>query len=101
MIAKGMFQPAELKSEAYLPWSQGRGEDVWAMIVASLTGDLAAMKTLVARDRRMLHCSYEYFTRVRFAVREDQRAIVDYLLSEAEDPRELNGGRVAIHGTDP
>ena len=91
MIPKGMFQPAELKSEAYLPWSQGRGVDVWAMIVASLTGDLAAMKTLVARDRRLLHCSYEYFTPIRFAVRENQRAIVDYLLAEGGNPMELIG----------
>ena len=91
MIPSGMFQPAELRSEEYLPWSRGRGVDVWAMIVASLTGDLDAIKALAARDPGLLHCSFEYFTPIRFAVRENQRGVVEYLLSQGENPLELIG----------
>jgi ankyrin repeat protein len=91
MIPEGMFQPAALRSEEYLPWSRGRGVDVWAMIVACLSGDLDTIKALVARDPDLLHCSYEYFTPIRFAVRENQRAVVDYFLTKGISPLELIG----------
>jgi ankyrin repeat protein len=61
------------------------------MIVASLTGDLEGMKALVARDPGLLRCSYQYFTPIRFAVREDQRAVVEYLLAQGISPLELIG----------
>ena len=86
-----MFQPAELRSEAYLPWSGGRGADVWSMFVAALTGDLESIKALAQRDPGLLHCSYEYFTPIRFAVRENQRAVVEYLLAQGVNPLELIG----------
>ena len=41
-----MYQPAALRSEEYLPWSGGRGVDVWAMILAATSGDLAGMQAL-------------------------------------------------------
>ena len=91
MIPSVMFQPAELRSDQYLPWSGGRGVDVWAMFVASLTGDLATIKALAARDPALLHCSFEYLTPIRFAVRGNQREVVEYLLSQGENPMELIG----------
>ena len=39
-----MVQPESLKSDQYQPWSRGRGVDVWAMLRASITGDLATIK---------------------------------------------------------
>lgn len=95
-----MFQPGELRSEEYLPWSQGRGVDVWAMMVASLTGDLAGMKELVGRDPGLLHCTYEYFTPIRLAVRENQREVVDYLLAEGANPIELIGESLTMLARD-
>ena len=86
-----MVQPAPLKSEAYQPWSRGRGVDVWAMLTASITGDLETIRTLVAGDPKLVACEYEYFTPLRFAVRENQRAIVEFLLEKRADPAQEIG----------
>ena len=75
-----MVQPESLKSDEYQPWSRGRGVDVWAMLYASITGDLETIKTLVARDPSLVECEYEYFNPIHFAVRENQRAVVDFVL---------------------
>jgi ankyrin repeat protein len=95
-----MFQPAELRSTDYLPWSRGRGVDVWAMIVACTTGDLLAVKRLVAQDRGLLRCEYEYFTPIRFAVRENHRAVVEYLLAEGVSPINLIGDSLVTMARD-
>src|SRR6266566_4273951 len=81
----GMVQPESLKSADYQPWSRGRGVDVWAMLCASITGDLETIKDLVARDPNLVECEYEYFRPIRFAVRENQRAVVDFLLENGAD----------------
>jgi ankyrin repeat protein len=81
-----MVQPESLKSEKYQPWSRGRGVDVWAMICAAITGDLDTIKRLVVRDPNLIDCEYEYFKPIRFAVRENQRAVVDFLLERGADP---------------
>lgn len=81
-----MVQPESLKSDQYQPWSRGRGVDVWAMLCASITGDLQTIQTLVAPDRNLVECEYEYFTPIRFAVRENQRAVVEFLLENGADP---------------
>ncbi|MBI4472821.1 MAG: hypothetical protein HY646_09150 [Acidobacteria bacterium] len=81
-----MVQPESLKSPEYQPWSRGRGVDVWAMICAAITGDLETIKKLAARDPNLVECEYEYFKPLRFAVRENQRAVVDFLLEMGADP---------------
>lgn len=81
-----MVQPESLKSAEFQPWSRGRGVDVWAMICAAVTGDLETIKNLVARDPNLVTCEYEYFTPLRFAVRENQRAVVDFLLERGASP---------------
>ena len=81
-----MVQPESLRSEAYQPWSRGRGVDVWAMFCACITGDLETVRQLMARDRNLVDCEYEYFKPIRFAVRENQRAVVDFLIENGADP---------------
>jgi len=81
-----MIQPESLKSGEFQPWSRGRGVDVWAMLCTAITGDLETIKTLVARDPNLVECEYEYFKPIRFAVRENQRAVVDLLLEKGADP---------------
>ena len=95
-----LFQPAALRSEEYLPWSGGRGVDVWAMIVAATSGDLSGMQALVARDPGLLRCSYEYFSPLRFAVRENQIAIVEYLLDKGLSPVEEFGDTLTAMARD-
>lgn len=85
-IISRMLQPDSLKSEEYQPWWRGRGVDVWEIICASITGDLATVKKLVARDPNLINCEYEYFTPIRFAVRENQRQVVDFLLERGVNP---------------
>jgi len=81
-----MTQPDSLKSEEYQPWSRGRGVDVWAMLIASITGDLDAVKELVAADPNLVDCEYEYLKPIRFAVRENRRDVVDFLFEKGADP---------------
>jgi ankyrin repeat protein len=85
-IIAHMVQTEEFKSESYLPWSRGRGVDVWAMICAAITGDLETIKTLVAREPGLINCEIEYFTPIRFAVRENQQAVVEFLLEKGVNP---------------
>jgi ankyrin repeat protein len=86
-----MVQPESLASEAYQKWSRGRGVDVWAMLCACIAGDLAAVKRLVARDPGLVRCEYEYFTPIRFAVRENHRAVVEFLLERGAGPEDEAG----------
>jgi ankyrin repeat protein len=78
--------PAALRSEDYLPWSRGRGVDVWAMLMAAAEGDLPAVKALAERDIRLVDCEYEYFTPLHFAVREGRSEVVKWLLERVHDP---------------
>ncbi|MGH9672813.1 MAG: ankyrin repeat domain-containing protein [Bryobacteraceae bacterium] len=80
-----MTQPESLRSEEYQVWSRGRGVDVWAMLCASITGDLETIRSLMARDPNLVECEYEYFKPIQFAVRENQRAVVDFLLDNGAD----------------
>jgi len=78
-----MIQPESLKSAEYQPWSLGRGTDVWAMLYASIAGDLETIKKLVASDAGLVSCEYEYLTPLRFAVRENHEDIVHFLLQKS------------------
>jgi ankyrin repeat protein len=80
-----MVQPDSLKTDEYQPWSRGRGTDVWAMLCASVAGDLAAVTALVAKDPGLADCEFEYFRPVRFAVRENHRPLVEFLLAHGAD----------------
>lgn len=81
-----MQEPEVLKTEEWLPWSRGRGVDVWAMLVAATNGDLETIRELEARDPGLLRCELEYLTPLHFAVRENQIAVVRYLLERDARP---------------
>lgn len=81
-----MTQPESLKTDEYLPWSRGRGNEVWAMLHAAATGDLATVQQLAAQNPALLDCEYEYRTPLHFAVRENQLAVVQFLLEHISDP---------------
>jgi ankyrin repeat protein len=77
-----MTQPEVLTRDTYVPWSRGKGTDVWAMICAVIAGDLDTVKELVATAPGLANCEMEYFTPLHFAVRENRRDIVDFLLQQ-------------------
>jgi ankyrin repeat protein len=94
-----MFQPQSLKSTEYQPWSRGRGVDVWEMLCGGITGDVELIKNLITADPNLVECEYEYFKPLRFAVRENQRSAVDYLLENGADPAyEAGDSLVTIAG---
>ena len=80
-----MSCPPELRTEAYQPWSRGRGVDVWAMLMAAASGDLAGVKALEARDAGLVNCEFQYFTPLHFALRENRQEVVEYLLDKTID----------------
>lgn len=81
-----MIQPESLKSVKYQPWSRGRGTDVWAMLRAAVDGDLATIRALAARDPNLLDCEFQYYRPLHFAVRENHRDVVQFLLEQGADP---------------
>src|SRR5689334_9321812 len=87
-----MIQPDELKSDAPLLWSTGRGTDVWALLCACAAGDLAAARRLVEKDPALVRCQYAYRTPLYFAVRENRIAVAEFLLARGADPLSLAMG---------
>src|SRR6187402_1011855 len=87
--ANRMRQPAELKSDQKLLWSQGRGTDVWALIQACASGDLEAVRALIAKDRSLARSHYDYRKPLYFAVRENRVDIVRFLLEHDRNPIDL------------
>jgi ankyrin repeat protein len=81
-----MHQPEELLSEEWQPWRQGKGTYVWQMLTAAITGNLPAIRQLLQHDPRLLHCSYQYYTPLYFAIRDNHPQLVDFLLRNTPRP---------------
>lgn len=79
-------QPADLSTDNPLFWSVGAGTDVWAMFIASATGDIDALKTLLDKDPNLIRSHYDYRTSTLFAVQENQIEAVKFLLSRGANP---------------
>ena len=84
-----MLQPAELKSDGKLLWSQGRGTDLWALIEASAAGDIGSVRKLLARDPSLARAQYEYRKPLYFAVRENRLDVARLLLEHDENPMDI------------
>ena len=84
-----MNQPEELKKNEPLPWSAGTGIDVWAMFHACMQGDLQEVKRLVERDPALVRCHYQYRKPLYFAVRENRRDVVSFLMERDPNPTGL------------
>lgn len=84
-----MIQPEALKKKEPLTWSTGMGTDVWEMFCACITGDLEAVKQLVAKDPSLARCHFAYRTPIYFAVRENQIEVARFLLDYKADPLSL------------
>jgi ankyrin repeat protein len=81
-----MIQPDALKTDEYLPWSRGRGSDVWRMFRSAVDGDLATIRTLVEADPALATCEFAYFTPLHFAAREGRLEVVKFLVEHGADP---------------
>ena len=87
--ADRMLRPAELKSAEKLMWSAGRGTDVWALMQACASGDLNAVRALIAHDPSLARAHYDYRKPLYFAVRENRLDIVRFLLEHDRNPLDL------------
>ncbi|MBO9635960.1 MAG: hypothetical protein J7578_22850, partial [Chitinophagaceae bacterium] len=81
-----MRQPDQLRSDQWQPWWGGRGTDIWQMICASITGDLPSIKQLLKQDPSLIHCSYQYYTPIYFAIRENHPPLVEFFLKHTPNP---------------
>jgi len=66
------------------------GRDTWDTLAAASTGDVAALRQLLERDRRLARAEYWYAPAVHFAAREGHVEAVRLLLDAGADP-ERNG----------
>jgi ankyrin repeat protein len=87
--ASRMLRPAALRSDDKLLWSPGRGTDLWALIQACISGDLDAVRALIARDPSLARAHYTYRKPLYFAVRENRVDIARFLLEHDHNPMDL------------
>ena len=87
--ASRMLRPAALRSDEKLLWSPGRGTDLWALIQACVSGDLDAVRALIARDPSLARAHYTYRKPLYFAVRENRVDIARFLLEHDHNPMDL------------
>jgi len=81
-----MTQPEELKKNEPLTWSTGMGTEVWELFCACITGNLKAVQRLLSKDPSLVRCQYNYRKPLYFAVRENQLALVEFLLERDSNP---------------
>ncbi len=79
-----MRQPDWLKTDAWVPWSNGPGHDVWAALSAAWTGDLPTLRRLVAANPDLRQCDEGYREPITLAILAAQGDVVAWLL--AGDP---------------
>jgi ankyrin repeat protein len=81
-----MMQPDELRKAEPLKWSPGIGTDVWDLLRAAASGDIAEITRLVTKDPSLVRSHYAYRTPLYFAVRENRLEVAEYLLDHGADP---------------
>lgn len=91
MRMKRWIQPDELKTDENVPFSGGKGNDVWNMLNGCLTGNLDAVRKLLEREPSLANCQWAYFSPLHFAVREQHQDIVSLLLQYGADASANSG----------
>lgn len=85
--APRMTQPEEMKTKTYVYGVEKvNGYDAWAMFEACAAGDVPKVKTLLAKDPRLVNVQYCYQFPIHMAVREGHAEIVELLLNQGADP---------------
>lgn len=87
--ARRLLRPAALRSDEKLLWSPGRGTDLWALIQACISGDLDAVRALIAKDRSLARAHYTYRKPLYFAIGENRLDITRFLLEHDHNPMDL------------
>jgi ankyrin repeat protein len=86
-VALRMTQPEEMKTTAYVYGVEKLdGYDAWALFKACAAGDMAKVKALVAKERRLVNAQFWYQFPIHMAVRAGHAEIVQLLLDQGADP---------------
>jgi ankyrin repeat protein len=99
-IIKRMVQPPSLASDQPMKWSYGSGTEIWAMIVASITGDIDTIEKMISKDPELVNVRFEYFSPLHFAAREGHIALVQFLLDHGADSFDAGGDSLLTMATD-
>src|SRR5438128_5542754 len=80
-------QPEEMKTKTYVYGVEKlNGYDAWALFEACALGDMPKVKTLLAKDRRLVNAQFWYQFPIHLAVFAGHAAIVKLLLDHGADP---------------
>src|SRR6266403_2025286 len=86
-FALRMTQPEEMKTRAYVYGVEKlNGYDAWALFRACARGDLQKVKSLLAKDRRLVNAQHWYQFPIHKAVSAGHTEIVKLLLERGADP---------------
>ena len=82
-----MTQPAEMKTKSYVYGVDILdGDDAWALFDASSQGDVANVRALLEKDRRLVNAQYWYQFPIHRAVEAGHVDVVRILLEHGADP---------------
>jgi ankyrin repeat protein len=82
-----MTQPPAMKTKSYVYGVEKlNGYDAWALFEACARGDLAKVKSLLAKDRRLVNAQFWYQFPIHMAVFAGNAQIVKLLLHQGADP---------------
>ncbi|MCA1321554.1 ankyrin repeat domain-containing protein [Bacillus tianshenii] len=84
-------QPDMLKTDDYLPACGGKGNDVWRLMTACMTGETRIAQKLLKENPTLVNCSWAYFTPLHLAVREGHTESVECLLQHGADATAIRG----------
>src|SRR5688572_31350308 len=85
--APRMTQPQEMKTRTYVYGVEKlNGYDAWALFEACAAGNVPKVKTLLAKDRRLINAQFWYQFPIHMAVFTGNPEIIKLLLDQGADP---------------
>ena len=83
----------DLDTDAYLDWNMGVGRLVKATLAAAMEGDLAALRNLIEADPTLVDCNVGYREPLYFAVGNNHRDCVRFLVDNGAEVTYRSGDR--------
>lgn len=88
---KRMSLPEVMKTNLFVCREFGgveplNGHDAWALFKACAAGDMPKVKTLLAKDRRLVNAQFGYQSTIHMAVRAGRTQIIKLLLDQGAYP---------------
>src|SRR5713101_7449973 len=87
LSAQRMTRPEAMKTKTYVYGVEKlNGYDAWALFEACALGDVPKVKSLLAKDPRLVNAQFWYQFPIHMAVRAGHADIVKLLLDRGADP---------------